>query len=163
MENEITDNNTDKNTGNRDNRKFITVGIILGILIILTVAGILGYFVLVKNKADTPPPLPSEANQAAVVPPPPVFSGKSTISLASSGFEPVIINVKKDTLVSWINNSSEEAAIASDPHPAHTAYPPLNLGKFPSGNSISLIFDKAGTYKYHNHFNPSQKGTVIVE
>jgi len=51
----------------------------------------------------------------------------------------------------------------SDPHPVHTDYPPLNLGTFFDGASLSLKFPTAGTYVYHNHLNPSERGTIVVK
>lgn len=63
----------------------------------------------------------------------------------------------------WTNKSGATATVNSDAHPTHLLWPFLNLGSFDDGKSLSVVFDKAGTYTYHNHFSPSQKGTVIVE
>ena len=71
--------------------------------------------------------------------------------------------VTAGTKVTWTNSSGSIANVSSDPHPIHTNYPPLNLGKFDDGGSVSLVFDKPGTYGYHNHLIPSQTGKVIVE
>ncbi len=85
------------------------------------------------------------------------------INLTSSGFDPKTVTVKTGTRVIWLNKSAVAATVNSAVHPTHQVYPPLNLGEFPDGSSVQLVFDKAGTYKYHNHLNPAQTGTVVVE
>ena len=85
------------------------------------------------------------------------------VTLASSGFDPKAVTVKAGTRVIWLNKSGGGATVNSAVHPTHQVYPPLNLGEFPDGSSVQLVFDKAGTYKYHNHLNPSQTGTVVAE
>jgi len=87
----------------------------------------------------------------------------ANVNLTSSGFDPKTITVKAGTRVIWLNKSGGGATVNSAVHPTHQAYPPLNLGQFPDGSSVQLVFDKTGTYKYHNHLNPSQTGTVVVE
>lgn len=87
----------------------------------------------------------------------------TVINVTSEGFVPSTINIKAGTKVTWFNISGQTVTVNSDPHPIHTDYPPLNLGEFANGQSVSLVFPKAGTYGYHNHLNPSQKGKVIVQ
>ena len=88
---------------------------------------------------------------------------QNTITLTSAGFSPQSLTVKAGTSITWINKGGVDAIVNSSPHPSHTDYPPLNLGIFPDGGTLSLNFDKTGTYKYHNHLNPSQTGTIIVQ
>ena len=85
-----------------------------------------------------------------------------SVTLTSSGFTPQSITVKAGTKVAWTNNSGTTATIDSAVHPTHLAYPPLNLGSFASGETLSLAFDQPGTYKYHNHLDASQTGVVVV-
>lgn len=86
-----------------------------------------------------------------------------TINATGSSFKPNTVTVKVGTRVIWISSSDKTVAIASDDHPTHRKYPPLNLGTFEKGSSVQLVFDKPGTYTYHDHLNPSVKGTVIVK
>lgn len=88
---------------------------------------------------------------------------ETVVTLTSSGFEPQTITVKTGTKVVWTNESGDAATVNSDLHPIHRIYPPLNLGEFANKESLSLIFDKPGTYSYHDHLNPSRTGTVVVE
>lgn len=85
------------------------------------------------------------------------------IILTTGGFSPSTLTVKVNTLVTWTNKSGKEAQVDSDPHPIHTSYPAMNFDPFSDGSSVSLVFDKAGTYHYHNHLQPSQTGTIIVQ
>jgi len=85
------------------------------------------------------------------------------LDVTSQGFIPKELTVNTGTKVTFRNVSGQTIAVASDPHPQHTSYPPLNLGQVVNGNTVSLVFDKSGTYNYHNHLNPSQKGTIVVQ
>ena len=85
------------------------------------------------------------------------------IILGVDNFSSVTVTIKTGSKVVWTNKSGGMATVNSDPHPQHTDYQPLNLGRFSDGGTLELVFDKAGTYKYHNHLDASQAGTVIVE
>lgn len=88
---------------------------------------------------------------------------ETAVTLTAKGFEPQKVTVKVGTKVVWMNKSGEMANVSSAVHPTHLVYPPLNLENFDDGTSVSLVFDKSGTYKYHDHLNPSRFGTVVVE
>lgn len=85
-----------------------------------------------------------------------------TIVLTDSGFVPKDITVKAGTRVIWRNSSGKAASVNSDDHPTHRLYPFLNLGEFPDGSSVQVVFDKAGKYGYHNHYNASETGTITA-
>ena len=87
----------------------------------------------------------------------------ANVTFGSSGFDPKTITIKTGTRVIWLNKSGGGATVNSAVHPTHQVYPPLNLGEFPDGSSVQLVFDKPGTYNYHDHLNPSRTGTVVVE
>lgn len=88
---------------------------------------------------------------------------QNTVTLTSNGFSPATLTIKTGETVTWLNKSGEAATVNSDPHPVHTDYAPLNLGNFPDGGTLTLTFDKPGSYGYHNHLNPSQRGTITVQ
>ncbi len=89
----------------------------------------------------------------------------SLISITSNGFEPATVTIKKGQAVEWTNNDEAQHQIASDPHPTDDALPNLNDNiPLDSGDSFSYVFDKTGTYTYHDELNPLKfNGTVIVE
>lgn len=110
-----------------------------------------------QSKTESANPMSKKTNPASED-----KNGQNIVTLGENGFSPVTLTVKAGTKVTWLNKSGKKAAINSDPHPIHTNYSLLNLGSFESEDSLSLTFDKAGTFGYHNHLNPSQKGTIYV-
>ncbi len=104
--------------------------------------------------------VPNAQNQ---ITPTPFDNNQSTVELSANGFSPEILNIKTGTEVIWKNNSGNDATINSDPHPIHTNYQPLNLGRFSDGETRSLTFDQPGTYGYHNHLDPAKTGKIVVE
>ncbi|MFH0864415.1 MAG: cupredoxin domain-containing protein [Candidatus Gottesmanbacteria bacterium] len=85
------------------------------------------------------------------------------VKATADGFSPGTVNIKSGSKVTWSNTSGQAISINSNNHPTHLLYPPLNLGIVEDGNSVTLIFDKPGTYGYHNHLQPSQTGEIIVK
>lgn len=88
---------------------------------------------------------------------------ENLVTITSNGFTPQTITIKVGDSVTWTNTNSSMHNVISDIHPTHQLYPPLNLGNISAGESKSLSFPEIGTYKYHDHLNPSLTGTVIVE
>lgn len=130
----------------------------------LVVYGLIYYFVMAKRGGSTynaaPTTAPATTSESS-----PSATGipQDTIILTKDGFSPATLTVKAGTKVTWTNQSGVDATVNSSPHPIHTDYPPLNLGSLPNGGTVALTFDKPGTYKYHNHLNPSQFGKIVVE
>lgn len=87
---------------------------------------------------------------------------KDNVVLTASGFVPKVLTIHAGDTVTWMNNSGVQATVNSDPHPLHTAYPPLNLGEFNDGDILILTFPKPGRYSYHNHLDATQTGTILV-
>ncbi len=133
-----------------------SIGIV--ILIILIAEGI---YLLRTNKStnssQTKLSTPTTAQQTTST------MQSNTVMLTQDGFSPSTLTIKAGTTVTWTNKSGTTATVNSNPHPIHTDYPPLNLGQFSNGQSLTLTFNKAGTYGYHNHLNPSQLGTILVQ
>lgn len=143
-------------------------GIIIGIVVILVIA--VGGFLLTQNKTTTPTAMQQEktTQTSETQSTPTSITGEATTSgdvtvTLESDFSPSTITIKKGTKVVWINNSGKTATVDSNPHPVHTSFPEMNLGTFGDGEKIEFVFEKPGTYNYHNHFQSSQGGTVIVE
>lgn len=86
-----------------------------------------------------------------------------TVKIDTNGYSPAKIMIKKGTKVTWNNASGKIANVSSDPHPAHTNYTPLNLGNIPDKESVSVVLNETGTFNYHNHLQPSQKGTITIQ
>lgn len=87
------------------------------------------------------------------------------ITISNEGFSPATVTIKKNQNVEWINVDDAQHQIASDPHPTDDSLESLNDDiPLEKDDSFSYVFDKAGTYTYHDEFNPLKfNGTVIVE
>lgn len=128
------------------------------VVILLVVLGGIYWFSGRTGGSLYSPPISSEMSS-----PTSVASEAVQIMISSSGFSPGQVVIKTGTKVTWNNQSGSVVAINSAVHPTHLLYPPLNLGEVADGSSVELIFDQSGTYKYHNHLNPTQFGTIVVE
>lgn len=126
-------------------------------LVVIILLGFGAYF-LFRNQAVAPSPV-----SPASVTPNSNQQTQTAVTLTASGFAPATLTIKAGQTVTWINQSGQEATVNSNPHPVHTDYPPLNLGSFANGASLQLTFPTPGTYGYHNHLNPSESGTIIVQ
>lgn len=148
--------------------------IVIGIVIIL---GGIWYFTSNKSKeaivpVETTVPVPESSGNV------PETQVQNVISATDSGFSPSSITIKKGETITFMSESLQPAWPASAIHPTHTVYPGSNIAKcgtteengiFDSckgllkGEAWSFQFDIPGTWKYHDHLNPSQYGTIIVE
>lgn len=147
--------------------------LILGVVIVALIVLAGGFFYIKSKNTSTPPTTQTQETSAPSIAPsvstspsssPEAMTAKETgITLNQDGYSPQTLNIAVGTRVVWTNKSGGPATVSSDPHPSHTLWPFLNLGKFDDNGTVSVIFDKAGTYTYHNHFDSSQKGTVIVK
>ncbi|MEK9179775.1 MAG: hypothetical protein AAB893_04895 [Patescibacteria group bacterium] len=144
-------------------------------IIIVAVVLVSGYF-LFKGTSQLTPSAPQTSNQQMV----PQSSNQQPISQPSteqvpvteknivtyneSGFSPSVLRVKIGTTVSFKNEGAEPMWVASNPHPIHTDYSGFDAKRgYSKGESYSFTFTKSGNWKYHNHLNPSEDGTIVVE
>lgn len=87
-----------------------------------------------------------------------------TITYTSSGFDPSTTTINVGDTVTFINNTSSNMWVASNPHPQHTDLSEFDAGKgYAPSTSYSYTFAKTGTFTYHDHQHPSMRGTVVVE
>lgn len=89
---------------------------------------------------------------------------KWSVEIKDGRFIPSELKIKKGDTVVWTNRDSSQTWPASAFHPTHQVYPGFDALKgINTGESYSFTFDKVGSWKYHNHLNPSATGAVIVE
>ncbi len=90
---------------------------------------------------------------------------KAAVNITKTGFEPATIQVAVHTQITWTNMDSAVHQVAADPYPKDDSIPNFNSSVIlQTKNTTSFIFDKAGTYTYHDERNPLQfKGTVVVQ
>lgn len=108
--------------------------------------------------ASTESASPSSASEGAMM-----KEDKNLVKVSATGFTPQNLTVKAGNTVTWMNGDTVDHIVNSAVHPTHQVYPPLNLGVIKSGDKTSLSFPTAGTYKYHDHLNPSATGSVTVQ
>lgn len=135
------------------NKYIITI-----VIIIIVVLG--GYFLFSGSYQSAP-----SATQSPVV-------EEKLITYTDSGYSPSAITIKKGEAIAFKNQSSRSMWTASAVHPTHLGYPTSGgcIGStfdacqgIQPGNSWSFTFDITGTWKYHNHLNPTDTGTIVVE
>lgn len=141
--------------------------LIITIIVILLIVA--GYFIF--RGSSTPTLYPSSTDQTPIsinnVPQTPTSTSTKenlVVNYTDSGFSPKTITIKKGQTVTFVNQSSSDMWVASNPHPVHTDYPGFDeKASVGNGGSWSFTFNKVGQWGYHNHKNPSSGGTVVVE
>lgn len=87
-----------------------------------------------------------------------------TITISDTEFSPATVTVKAGTTVTFVNNGQGLHRPASDPHPTHTDLPGFDSKRgLSTGESYSFVFDKVGTWGFHDHLNTSMTGSVVVQ
>ena len=151
--------------------------VVIYLVVAVVAYGAIYYFVLSKNAGYTPAPsqtyTPPAQQAPQPTPPPqgqssnptqPPANAQNIVTYTDSGFSPSTLTIKKGGTVTFKNTASDDMWIASNPHPAHTNYPGFDAKrKIAPGETYQFTFTKTGSWGYHNHLNPSEGGTVIVQ
>lgn len=139
------------------NNKNLWIGIVIVVVVLLG-----GFLLLNKNSSTPAAPTQNVTSQNQTTNKTAEKPKEVDVTVTADGFNPDTITINAGDKVVWKNESGTTVTVNSDLHPTHLLWPFLNLGAFDNGSSVSVVFDKAGTYTYHNHLNASQKGTVVV-
>jgi len=147
------------------NKKILT-GVLLGaIVVLLTLTFFIGGGNVTNKIKQTN--LSSQPNNVLATPiltKIPTPKPGETIMVTIHGFVPEALRIKKSTSINFANFSDTAIDIESADHPTHKLYPQLNIGTIEANDTTNpVLYDKSGTYKYHNHLKPEQTGTIIVE
>ena len=127
--------------------------------------------ITVSSTITTPPILVPPA-PTPQTPPPTGGHVEYKVTYSDSGFTPSTVNIKRGDTVTFVNRSVQDMWPASNPHPAHTAYPVQGGCKASTfdacqgvhpGGSWSFVFTAAGTWGYHNHLNSGYQGSIVVQ
>lgn len=107
-----------------------------------------------------------------------VINDKNVLVYSDNGFSPSVLTVQAGEKVVFRSESSQPVWPASALHPTHAVYDGTNLDKhcakgagpafdacrgIEPGGEWSFVFNKVGTWKYHDHLNASRTGTIVVE
>lgn len=91
-------------------------------------------------------------------------SSETTITYTNDGFSPNQVTIKAGSKVKFINQSSRQMWVASDPHPIHTDTPTFDSNRgIGTGETYEFTFTESGSHGYHNHLSSFHLGTVLVE
>ncbi|MFN7088750.1 MAG: Kazal-type serine protease inhibitor domain-containing protein, partial [Candidatus Paceibacteria bacterium] len=106
--------------------------------------------------APTPTTAPLSKNVSAV-------DSETFIIIQNGIFSPDIVKIKKGGKVTWVNKSERAVWPASNPHPIHTGYPGFDAFRgLKTGETYSFVFERIGSWKYHDHLNPFIGGIIEV-
>lgn len=137
------------------------IGLIIGIIIVLAIVGL-----ALSRHSSTPATgslpatsLPSTAQSPSQSP----AKSAATITYGANGFSPSTTTVKSGDSVTFVNNTSEEIQVDSDPHPVHTDDTDLNVGSIAPGQSKTVVLTKKGSFGFHNHLDPTDMGRITIE
>ncbi len=85
------------------------------------------------------------------------------IKMVKNGFVPPSLQIKTADTINFINQDKIDRWPASNIHPTHSIYPEFDPQKaIKPGESWQLKFDRAGTFKFHDHLSPSLGGAITV-
>lgn len=128
-------------------------GVLVWILVIIVVVGSIFLFVK-KNRAGDYGIVESNATLAK----------EKTITYDANGFSPNVITIAKGGAVVFQNKTGKLASVASGPHPTHLKYPEFDQYKTDQRgkDEFRFVFEKVGSWGYHDHLNANMTGTVIV-
>ncbi len=144
---------------------YISIAIIMknAIIIIMAVVVVaLGYYAYVNRQIITsgmPTPAAEQGTPLVAEPGAAVY----TIVYENNKFTPAALTIKAGDTVVFKNNHSGPISVGSNPHPLHTSFPDFSSGAIASGFNYRFTFAEPVVVNYHNHFNPSVVGQIIVK
>jgi plastocyanin len=150
--------------------------IIIAVVVILIVGGAIYWYTTPQSPsyvALAPSAYQATSTSPSTAPTDPANAPATvTVTYSDSGFSPAKITVPQGGTVVFKNTASDGVWVASDPHPLHNGYPTTggcvgstfdSCKEIPPGGSWPFVFTYVGSWGYHNHLNPSERGTVVVQ
>lgn len=94
---------------------------------------------------------------------PKINATDQTVVMKEDAFEPATLTTQKCTKVIFKNQDKVSRWPASNLHPTHGIYPEFDPQQpIEVGQDWSFVFDKLGSWRYHDHLSPSIRGTISV-
>ncbi|MBI4127967.1 MAG: hypothetical protein HY459_02755 [Parcubacteria group bacterium] len=108
-------------------------------------------------------PTPAATGTGTPLPPLPRPTSHE-VSITSEGFSPTTLNITVGDTVTFVNRDTDPHWPASTPHPVHTDVPGFDaLHGLATNETYSFTFTEVRTVTYHDHLNPSVRGTIVVQ
>ncbi|MEX0649528.1 MAG: cupredoxin domain-containing protein [Candidatus Andersenbacteria bacterium] len=122
---------------------------------------------LFQQEIDFEPQVPLGEENEPAASPLPAAEGETqeavTIRMSETGFSPPQLTVDAGTTVTFVNDGQALHWPASDLHPTHDALPGFDARQgLTTGATYSYTFTEVGTWRFHDHLNPSATGAVVV-
>lgn len=124
----------------------------------ITVLVAIVYFGIFSSLVFKPQP-EEEAPEAEVI-----ITNTAQVEITKNGFSPLTLTVDQNTIVTFVNKDDKLHRVVSDPHPTHETLPALDSQtNIPPDGQYSFLFDKPGSWTYHDEENPLVfQGTIDV-
>lgn len=87
----------------------------------------------------------------------------TNITYQNGAFTPTSVTIAAGDTVKFVNAHRAAILIAPNPHPIHSSFPKLYSDRIEPGDSFTFTFTEKAEVHFHNHYNPSVEGTIIVE
>lgn len=92
-----------------------------------------------------------------------IFGHKKTIVLTPTGFYPRLVYISVGDRVTFRSTSGNAFWPASNVHPSHLIYPEFDPKRpIAASASYSFVFKSSGSFRYHDHLDPRNYGTIVV-
>jgi plastocyanin len=85
------------------------------------------------------------------------------VRITDEGFQPATLAVKPSTKIIWKSADPSLHQVASNPYPSGGVPKNLKSGILSGNRSYTYVADKSGTFTYHDQFNPTNNGTIVVK
>jgi plastocyanin len=90
----------------------------------------------------------------------------ATITITANGVSPSSVTVAPGSRVTFVNNDGRPHDMASDPHPAHTDCPGINMFLQAGQSGTTQNLNTVRTCGFHDHNQPdvvSLQGTIRIQ
>lgn len=85
------------------------------------------------------------------------------VTLTADGYDPAEFTIPKGTAVTFVSTTGKPHWPASNLHPSHEIYAAFDpLRPVDPDETWTFVFDKEGTWNFHDHMRAYYTGTVIV-
>lgn len=141
------------------------------ILIIVVLIAVIAVAVVLARRSNAPTGATNgEVTEPTSLPPqpvgetpPPATEADYIIIMKDDVYAPSSLTVKQGDTVTWRNDGTLPQWPASAVHPTHLIYPEFDPKQaIAPGASWTFTFDKAGTWRWHDHIHANVNGTITV-
>lgn len=140
--------------------------IIIAVVAVIIIA--VGAWFLANTNKKSPETTPTDSSQSQNTPQNSDESSEASdvgavVVYNRDGFSPATFTVKSGQKIKILNETDDTIEFASDPHPTHTTNPEMNSDDIAPGQIKEVTVTRKGEWGFHNHYNPTKRGTLTVE